>query len=159
MILCRNLILFYKKLLQLMFVNLLYILYDLYEKRKLYELYDWKKKISCRIVIRARRVVCRPSTRVFQFLYSILRLYIKKKKKKQKSSEKLQFQRSFYSSGTMFLLEFVTIQFFLLPVNAEMIQGIRRFHGGKVKTPINRLLMPTKKSWTSELLWNTKILS
>lgn len=159
MILCRNLILFYKKLLQLMFVNLLYILYDLYEKRKLYELYDWKKKISCRIVIRACRVACRPSTRVFQFLYSILRLYIKKKKKKQKSSEKLQFQRSFYSSGTMFLLEFVTIQFFLLPVNAEMIQGIRRFHGEKVKAPINRLLVPTKKSWTSELLWNTKILS
>lgn len=45
----------------------------------------------------------------------------------------------------MFLLEFVTIQFFRQPVSAEMIQGIRRFHGEKVKAPINRLLMPTKK--------------
>lgn len=42
----------------------------------------------------------------------------------------------------MFLLEFVTIQFFPLAcLNAEIIQGIRR---RKVKTPINRLLVPAK---------------
>lgn len=42
----------------------------------------------------------------------------------------------------MFLLEFVTIQFFLPPVNDEMIQGIR--FRRKVKAPINRLLVPAK---------------
>lgn len=80
------------------------------------------------------------------FLFYSLRTYNRDWKKKQLHSEK-----PVYSLEMMFILEFVTIQFFHQSVNVKTTQSIKKSRR-KVKAPINRLLVAAKTriGW---LLW------